>query len=112
MKNRLLTITAFLISLTNILAQGNEPVLMTVGNEKITKAEFISAYQKNSNLSEATEQDLREYLKLYSEYKMKVQEAKDLKLDTAQAFQSIVGRDLRASSLSRTCIAHFSSYRS
>ncbi len=87
MKNRLLTITAFLISLTNILAQGNEPVLMTVGNEKITKAEFINAYQKNSNLSEATEQDLREYLKLYSEYKMKVQEAKDLKLDTAQAFQ-------------------------
>lgn len=68
-------------------AQSNDPVLMTVGNETVTKSEFIKAYQKNSSLSEATEADLREYLKLYQDYRMKVQEAKSLKLDTAQQFQ-------------------------
>lgn len=68
-------------------AQSNDPVLMTVGNEKVTKSEFIKAYQKNSTLSEATEADLREYLHLYTDYRMKVQEAKSLQLDTAKAFQ-------------------------
>ena len=68
-------------------AQNSDPVLMTVGNEAVTKSEFIKAYQKNSILSEASEADLREYVKLYQEYRMKVQEAKSLKLDTAQQFQ-------------------------
>lgn len=70
-----------------LCAQTNDPVLMTVGNESVTKSEFIKAYQKNSMLSEATEADLRDYVRLYSEYRMKVQEAKALQLDTARAFQ-------------------------
>ena len=70
-----------------LCAQTNDPVLMTVGNEKVTKSEFVKAYQKNSLLSEATEADLRDYARLYSEYRMKVQEAKAMQLDTAKAFQ-------------------------
>lgn len=68
-------------------AQNNDPVLLTVGGETITKSDFIKAYQKNSSLSEATEADLRDYLDLYANYRMKVQEAISMKLDTAQAFQ-------------------------
>ena len=68
-------------------AQNSDPVLMTVGNENVTKSEFIKAYQKNSSLNEATEADLRDYLRLYTDYRMKVQEAKSLQLDTAKAFQ-------------------------
>ena len=64
-----------------------EPVLMTVGGEKVTKSEFLKAYQKNSMLSEATEADLRDYLRLYTDYRMKVQEAKAMQLDTAKSFQ-------------------------
>ena len=70
-----------------LCAQTNDPVLMTVGNEQVTKSEFIKAYQKNSMLSEATEADLRDYLRLYADYRMKVQEAKAMQLDTARAFQ-------------------------
>lgn len=70
-----------------LCAQTNDPVLMTVGGEKVTKSDFIKAYQKNSSLSEATEADLREYLRLYTDYRMKVQEAKAMQLDTAKAFQ-------------------------
>lgn len=70
-----------------VSAQNSDPVLMTVGRENVTKSEFVKAYQKNSMLSEATEADLREYVRLYSEYRMKVQEAKAMQLDTAKAFQ-------------------------
>lgn len=78
----ILTVAAFCLS-----AQSNDPILMTVGNESVTKSEFVKAYQKNSSLSDATEKDLREYLELYKDYRIKVQEAKKLKLDTAQVFQ-------------------------
>ena len=70
-----------------LCAQNSDPVLMTVGNEQVTKSEFVKAYQKNSSLSEATEADLREYLQLYQDYRMKVQEAKAMQLDTAKVFQ-------------------------
>ena len=80
-------ISIFALAIASVFAQSNDPVLMTVGNETVTKSEFIKAYQKNSSLSDATEADLREYLRLYMDYRMKVQEAKALKLDTAKQFQ-------------------------
>ena len=81
-------LSMLLIILTvSLWAQNNDPVLMTVGSESVTKSEFIKAYQKNSMLSDATEADLRDYLRLYSDYRMKVQEAKAMKLDTAKVFQ-------------------------
>lgn len=82
-----LAFSACLLLMASAVAQNNDPVLMTVGNETVTKSDFIKAYQKNSSLSEASEADLRDYLRLYSDYRMKVQEAKALQLDTAQAFQ-------------------------
>ena len=55
-----------------IFAQNNNDILVKVGNENITKGEFVNAYQKNNNLSAASEQDLREYLNLFINYRMKV----------------------------------------
>lgn len=81
-----LAFSAFVLLMNSAMAQNNDPVLMTIGKESVTKSDFIKAYQKNSTLSEATEADLREYLRLYSDYRMKVQEAKAMKLDTAKAF--------------------------
>ena len=86
---KVLCVTALLVVLswTFLQAQSEDPVLMTVGKESVTKSDFIKAYQKNSSLTEATEADLREYLQLYTDYRMKVQEAKAMKLDTAKVFQ-------------------------
>ncbi len=83
-----LMVPAMLLTCLTAGAQNNDPVLLTVGGETVTKSDFIRAYQKNSSLSEATEADLREYLELYTNYRMKVQEAKAMQLDTAKAFQS------------------------
>ena len=57
-----LAFSAFVLLMNAAVAQNNDPVLMTIGKESVTKSEFIKAYQKNSSLSEATEADLREYL--------------------------------------------------
>ena len=82
-----LTMSLFVLLMTSLWAQNDDPVLMTVGKESVTKSDFIKAYQKNSSLTEASETDLREYLRLYSDYRMKVQEAKAMQLDTAKVFQ-------------------------
>lgn len=75
-----------IMAIGNLFAQDNNAILMKVGKEKISKGEFISAYQKNNLISEASEKDLREYLELYANYRMKVQEAEYLKMDTSVAF--------------------------
>lgn len=70
-----------------LFAQNNSDVLVKVGKENITKEAFLNAYQKNNSLEKASEQDLREYLDLFVNYRMKVQEAEELKMDTSAAFQ-------------------------
>lgn len=82
-----LTVLSVVLSWSFLQAQNDDSVLMTVGSEEVTKSDFIKAYQKNSLLTDATEADLREYLQLYTDYRMKVQEAKAMKLDTARVFQ-------------------------
>lgn len=85
MKRLALSLVAIL-AIGSLFAQSNNDILVKVGNESITKETFLNAYQKNNSLKEATEQDLRDYLDLYVKYRMKVQEAQSLKMDTAAAF--------------------------
>lgn len=88
MKMKRLALSLIAIVATGTLfAQSNNDILLKVGKEKISKGEFVSAYQKNNLISEASEKDLREYLELYANYRMKVQEAESLKMDTSVAFQ-------------------------
>ena len=65
--------------------------MMTIGKETITVNDFVKAYQKNNLLSEATENDLREYRELFINYRLKVQEAEAMKLDTSAGFIAELG---------------------
>jgi peptidyl-prolyl cis-trans isomerase SurA len=69
--------------------------LFTYGNTAVDKAEFIRAYNKNKTAVTDKEKALREYLDLYIKFKLKVNAAMELKLDTlpqlqydAQSFRS------------------------
>ena len=69
--------------------------LFTYGNSSVDKEEFIRAYNKNKNPSADKEKALREYLDLYIKFKLKVEAALELQLDTlpqlkydAQSFRS------------------------
>lgn len=63
-----------------------DPVLMNIGNDAILKSEFERVYRKNNKDSVYTESAIREYLDLYINYKLKVKEAEELKLDTSETF--------------------------
>jgi peptidyl-prolyl cis-trans isomerase SurA len=56
--------------------------LLTFGNNTVSKEEFLNAFYKNSNTEKPTEKALREYLELYTRYKLKVKAAYDSRVDT------------------------------
>lgn len=64
-------------------------VLFTFGNHEVKKSEFMRGYEKNAVAKKPsyTLQDLKEYLDLYVNYKLKVQDAEDEKLDTVSSIQ-------------------------
>ncbi len=69
--------------------QNNDPILLKVAGENITKSEFIRVYQKNNSKDQAIDKKaLDEYLELYINFKLKVKEAEELGLDTNQDFKS------------------------
>jgi peptidyl-prolyl cis-trans isomerase SurA len=62
--------------------------LFTYGNNSVGKDEFLRAYNKNKTTTTDKEQAVKEYLDLYTRFKLKVQAAKDLHLDTLPSLQS------------------------
>ncbi len=66
----------------------DEQTLITIDNTKISKAEFERIYRKNnSNLyNDSDIKTPQEYLDLFINFKLKVIEAENLKMDTAAAF--------------------------
>lgn len=60
--------------------------LMTIQNEPIPLAEFQKIYQKNNtSASSYSKKELDEYINLFTLYKMKLAEAKSLRMDTMTA---------------------------
>jgi peptidyl-prolyl cis-trans isomerase SurA len=73
---------------SSVFAQ-NDPILMTIAGDNITKSEFLNVYYKNNNKSTAIDKkSLDEYLELFINYKLKVKEATEMGLDTAAAFKN------------------------
>ena len=58
--------------------------LFTYGKHKVDKEEFLRAFNKN-NTAGKSEQSIRDYLDLFIAFKLKVQAAKDRKMDTLPA---------------------------
>ena len=70
----------FLLSFCSYSFYGQ--TLVSYGKQTISRQEFLTAFRKNNTHTKATEKAYRDYLNLYIRYKLKVQAAKDLKLDT------------------------------
>jgi peptidyl-prolyl cis-trans isomerase SurA len=78
---KLLFTVVFLFS---VLTQSVSQTLFSFGKYSVSKEEFLKAFEKNNTAGNAAnrEKDTRNYLELYIRFKLKVQEAYDLKLDT------------------------------
>ena len=60
--------------------------LMTIGKEKVTVEEFLRIYQKNNQSANSySEKEINDYVELFTLFKMKLQEAKRMRLDTLPA---------------------------
>lgn len=72
---------------TNAFSQADE-TLITIGDKKVSKGEFERIYQKNNNnlYSETDKKTPAEYLELFIDFKLKVIEAEQLKMDTSSTF--------------------------
>lgn len=90
--------TAFLVVIvlsvfSSLSAQTqNDPVLFTVEGKDVPVSEFEYIYQKN-NRDDAnySRSSIDEYLDLYVKFKLKVQRARELQLDTIQSLQDELG---------------------
>src|SRR5690242_19526361 len=79
---RKLVIT-YLLTLA-ITIPGFAETLFTYGNNEVSKTEFLTVYTKNSvnKKPDYSDSALRDYLNLYSLFRMKVREAEEQQLDT------------------------------
>jgi peptidyl-prolyl cis-trans isomerase SurA len=85
MKLNFLSILAILFF--NCVCSQNEDVLFTVNNTEVTTNEFSRVYNKNIDLVQDEKQkDVDEYLKLYVNYKLKLEEAYALGLDKGKKY--------------------------
>lgn len=62
------------------------PVLLTIGDEKVTLGEFERIYRKNNSETSMNRQSPEEYLELFINFKLKVKEAEAMGMDTTTKF--------------------------
>ena len=79
---------SFIMMPSLIMAQSYaKKTLITIGEKEVTVKEFMDTYEKNNvNTEVIDKKNVDEYLKLYIDFKLKVAEAEDLKMDTAASF--------------------------
>ncbi len=79
----------FLLFSAQLFPQKSQDVLFTVDNEQITTSEFLTVFNKNRDIVEdENKKTIEEYLELYINYKLKLKQAYELKLDTVASYKS------------------------
>jgi peptidyl-prolyl cis-trans isomerase SurA len=88
MVKNLITAVTFMLLACTLHAQ-SEPTLFTVKGRPVPVSEFKYIYTKtNQEKADFSEKSLREYLELYTNFKLKVQKARDMQLDTIASLKS------------------------
>ena len=73
---------------TNAQTSAGDATLFSVGNRTVTADEFRYIYSKtNGAKATFTEASLKDYLELYTKFKLKVARARDMRLDTIPALR-------------------------
>ena len=83
---RIVTCVILLMIGTQSFAQDSDPVLLKIDENPVTKSEFETIFKKNNRDSVITQADLDEYVELFINFKLKVNEAEQLGMDTIPQF--------------------------
>lgn len=91
LKSKCLLLVFFALNFS--FSQDKDDVLLKVDGEPIMASEFLRVYNKNLDLvKDESQKDIDGYLKLFTEYQLKLKEAKRLKLHEDKKYQSEFSR--------------------
>ena len=85
MKSKLL-IGAMLLCGNIVFAQAGDPVIMKINGQPVSRSEFEYSFNKNNSEGVIDKKSVDEYVDLFVNYKLKVEAAKEARLDTLQSF--------------------------
>lgn len=69
------------------MAQTDDPVVMKIAGQPVTRSEFEYNFNKNNTDNVIDRKSVDEYKELFINYKLKVKAAEDARMDTAQSFR-------------------------
>lgn len=75
------------LSVSSVMAQANDPIVMTVNGVPVPRSEFEYSYNKNNAEGVIDKKTVDEYVDLFVNYKLKVCAALDAHLDTLTSFK-------------------------
>lgn len=87
MKLKLLAVS-LLFCASNVMAQTDDPVVMTINGKPVLRSEFEYSYNKNNSEGVVEKKNVDEYVDLFVNYKLKVEAALDARLDTMKSFKN------------------------
>ena len=79
---------SLLLSVSFFIVSVHSQTLITYGTNTVSKDEFLRAYNKNKTPVTDKEKSLRDYIELYTNFKLKVKAAKDIHIDTLPQLQA------------------------
>ncbi|MDO9634066.1 MAG: peptidylprolyl isomerase, partial [Paludibacter sp.] len=85
MKTLFVSLSVLLLSGT-LFAKAKDPVLMNINGKPVLKSEFEYIYNKNNSNNALDKKSLEEYVDLFVNFKLKVEEAKFQGIDTTKSF--------------------------
>ena len=65
----------------------DDPVIMTVNGQPVLRSEFEYSYNKNNTEGVIDKKDVADYVNLFINYKLKVEAAKEARMDTLTSFK-------------------------
>ena len=77
-----------IITATLLCSTAHSQTLFTYGTKPVSKDEFLKAFNKNPDTTGSREEKIKEYLDLYVNFKLKIQAAKDEKLNLDESYKS------------------------
>ncbi len=77
----------FFFFINSLLFSQNDEVLFSIDNNDVKTSEFLRVYNKNLDIvADKNQKEIKNYLDLYVNYKLKVMEARELGYDTLPAY--------------------------
>jgi peptidyl-prolyl cis-trans isomerase SurA len=86
MKRKFASLAGILFFTLGLPAQNNDPVIMMINGEPVSKSEFEYIYNKNNSSNTLDKKNLDEYVDLFVNFKLKVAEAKTKEIQLRKSY--------------------------